>query len=121
LPSRSMPNITASRQFPIFSYSYVMQSLDSIENAFCSCNLVGTHDHQYIFLCGENTILSLGYLSNACFAKKVFVKSIRSGMTLIIGISPKRGKLKAITGFLPFFALTLELASLIALKRVLLE
>lgn len=58
-------------------------------------------------------------LSSVCFAKNVFVKSTRSGMTLFLESAQHEVNSKLLLVF-SFLELA-ELASLITLKRVLLE
>ena len=72
--------------------------LDAVQDALGSCNLIGTHDHQYFFRC-ENTILGQ-HIQNSVLGKECFRKINQVGNHLIVAVCPEGSKLKAVAGFL---------------------
>ena len=60
----------------------VVGNLDAVEDALGCGNLIGTHDHQHVFR-SKNTVLRQN-VQDGVAGKNVFVKSIRSGIVLLL-------------------------------------
>ena len=74
----------------------IIGNFDTIENPLRSRDLVRTHDHQHILRC-KNTILRKD-IQNRMLCEKGLCKINQIRNHTVIGICPKAGKLKTVTG-----------------------
>ena len=89
-----MPDVTTTLDTAVFLI--IIGNFDTIEDSFRSCNLVRTHNHQHI-LGRKNAVLRKN-IQNRVPCEKGLCKINQIRNNTVIGICPKTGKLKTVTG-----------------------
>ena len=89
-----MPDVTSTLDTAVLLI--IIGNFDTIKNSLRSRNLVRTHDHQHILRC-KNTVFRKD-IQNRMPCEKSLCKINQIRNHTVIGICPKAGKLKTVTG-----------------------